>query len=189
MRKLGWVGALVAIMGLTVFVGTPVSGQSQAEINYSTPPPLVVTAFGGKPFDYKAPRTPWGDPDLQGVWSSDDMQNVQLAPRAGGPGGGGFGRGRGAPGGAPGAGAAPAAPAPQAAAAPAGPPPLYLDDAALKARQAQIDAAAKRSDGDATDGSFRFDYARRAFPQTRLLVDPPDGRMPNIRADVTPRGM
>ena len=29
-----------------------------------------------------------------------------------------------------------------------------------------------------TDGSFRFDYARRAFPQTRLLVDPPDGRMP-----------
>ena len=30
MRKLGWVGVLVAIMGLTVFVGTPVSGQSQA---------------------------------------------------------------------------------------------------------------------------------------------------------------
>jgi hypothetical protein len=52
-----------------------------------------------------------------------------------------------------------------------------------------LDAAAKRSDGAQTDGSFRFDYARRAFPQTRLLVDPPDGRMPNIRADVTPRGM
>ena len=186
MRKLGWVGVLVAIMGLTIFVGTPVSGQSQAEIKYSTPPALVVTAFGGKPFDYKAPRTPWGDPDLQGVWSSDDMQNVQLAPRAGGP-GGGFGRGRGAPGGAPGA--APAPPAPQAAAAPAGPPPLYLDDAALKTRQDQITASAGRSDGPGTDGSFRFDYARRAFPQTRLLVDPPDGRMPNIRADVTPRGM
>ena len=96
MRKFGWVGVLVAIMGLTVFVGTPVSGQSQAEIKYSTPPPLVITAFGGKPVDYKAPRTPWGDPDLQGVWSSDDMQNVPLAPRAGGPGGGGLGRGRGA---------------------------------------------------------------------------------------------
>ena len=188
MRKLGWVGVLVAIMGLTVFVGTPVSGQSQAEIKYSTPPPLVITAFGGKPVDYKAPRTPWGDPDLQGVWSSDNMQGVQTAARAGGPGGGFGGRGRGGPGGAPGA-AAPAAPAPQAAAAPAGPPPLYLDDAALKARQDQIDAAAKRSDGAQTDGSFRFDYARRAFPQTRLLVDPPDGRMPNIRADVTPRGM
>jgi hypothetical protein len=81
MRKLGWAGVLVAIMGLTIFVGTPVSGQSQAEIKYSTPPPLVVTAFGGKPFDYKAPRTPWGDPDLQGVWSSDNMQGVGT-PRA-----------------------------------------------------------------------------------------------------------
>jgi hypothetical protein len=59
----------------------------------------------------------------------------------------------------------------------------------LKARQDQIDAAAKRSDGGQTDGSFRFDYARRAFPQTRLLVDPPDGRMPNVRADVVNRGM
>src|SRR5262245_24059574 len=177
MRKLGWVGVLVAIMGLTVFVGTPVSGQSQAEIKYSTPPPMVVTAFGGKPFDYKAPRTPWGDPDLQGVWSSDNMQNVGLAA-GGGRGGGRGGRGPGAPGAAP-----------AQAAAPAGPPPLYLDDAGLQARQTQITAAAGRSDGPGTDGSFRFDYARRAFPQTRLLVDPPDGRMPNVRADVVNRGM
>jgi hypothetical protein len=194
MRKLGWVGGLVAIMGATMFVGTPVSGQGQQEIKYSTPPPLVITAFGGKPVDYKAARTPWGDPDLQGVWSSDDMQGIPTAARAGGP-GGGFGRGRGGPGGAAGAArgaapgaAAPAAPAPQAAAAPAGPPPLYLDEAGLKARQDQIANSAKRSD-TAAESSFRFDYARRAFPQTRLLVDPPDGRMPNIRADVTPRGM
>jgi len=196
MRKLGWVGALVGIMGLTMFVDAPVSGQAQQEIKYSTPPPLVITAFGGKPVDYKAPRTPWGDPDLQGVWSSDDMQGVGTAARAGGPGGGGRGRG-GVPGGARGAApggaapgaAAPAAPAPEAAAAPAGPPPLYIDDAALKARQDQITAAARRSDGTQTDGSFRFDYARRAFPQTRLLVDPPDGRMPNVRPDVVNRGM
>src|SRR6188474_3862881 len=119
MRKLGWVGVLVAIMGLTMFVGTPVSGQGQQEIKYSTPPPLVITAFGGKPVDYKAPRTPWGDPDLQGVWSSDDMQGIPIAPRAGGP-GGGFGRGRGGPGGAPGAarGAAPGTAAPAAPTAP-----------------------------------------------------------------------
>ena len=185
MRKVGWLGGFAAVLALTMSVGTPVSGQGQQQITYSTPPPLVITAFGGKPVDYKAPRTPWGDPDLQGVWSSDDMQGVPTAARAGGPGGGG--RGRGGPGGAPGA--APAAPAPQAAAAPAGPPPLYLDDAALKARQEQITASAKRSDGAQTDGSFRFDYARRAFPQTRLLVDPPDGRMPNVRPDVVNRRM
>src|SRR5687767_10779276 len=176
MRKLGWVGVLVAVMGLTMFVGQPVSGQAQQEIKYSTPPPLVITAFGGKPVDYKAPRTPWGDPDLQGVWSSDNMQNVQLAG-----GGRGGGRGRGGPGGP-----APAAAAP---AVPAGPPPLYLDDAALKARQDQITAAAARSDGQGTDGSFRFDYARRAFPQTRLLVDPPSGQMPLLNVGLQARGM
>jgi hypothetical protein len=59
----------------------------------------------------------------------------------------------------------------------------------MKARQDQITASASRSDGAQTDGSFRFDYARRAFPQTRLLVDPADGRMPGIRPDVQGRTM
>ncbi len=188
MRKFGWLGVSAAAIALSVYAGTSVSGQQEAMPRpYGTPPPLVITAFGGKPVDYKAPRTPWGDPDLQGVWSSDDMQGIPTAARAGGPGGGRGGRGRG---GAPGA--APAAPAPQAppaAAAPAGPPPLYLDDAALKARQDQISAAAARSDGQGTDGSFRFDYARRAFPQTRLLVDPSSGQMPLLNVGLQARGM
>ena len=185
MRKFGWLGVVAAVFALSIYAGAPVSGQQQAMPRpYGTPPPLVITAFGGKAVDYKAPRTPWGDPDLQGVWSSDNMQGIGPAARAGGPGGGGRGRGRG---GAPGA--VPAAPAPQAAAAPAGPPPLYLDDAALKARQDQITASAQRSDGATTDGSFRFDYARRAFPQTRLLVDPPSGQMPLLNANLQPRGM
>ena len=185
MRKFGWLGVSAAAITLSIYAGTPVSGQqagSQQALPrpYGTPPPLVITAFGGKPVDYKAPRTPWGDPDLQGVWSSDNMSGVQTA--GGGRGGRGGGRGRGGPGGA-----APAA----APAAPAGPPPLYLDDEALKARQAQITASAARSDGAQTDGSFRFDYARRAFPQTRLLVDPPNGAMPLLQPTVSAaeRGM
>jgi hypothetical protein len=28
---------------------------------------------------YKAPRTPWGDPDLQGVWNGNDLQGVPTA--------------------------------------------------------------------------------------------------------------
>jgi hypothetical protein len=178
MRKFGWLGVSAAAITLSIYAGTSVSGQQQALPRpYGTPPPLVITAFGGKPVDYKAPRTPWGDPDLQGVWSSDNMSGVQTAG-----GGRGGGRGRGGPGGA-----APAA----APAAPAGPPPLYLDDEALKARQAQITASAARSDGAQTDGSFRFDYARRAFPQTRLLVDPPNGAMPLLQPTVSAaqRGM
>jgi hypothetical protein len=51
----------------------------------------------------------------------------------------------------------------------------------MKATQDRITASAKVRDGAQTDGSFRFDYARRAFPQTRLLVDPPDGLMPGVR--------
>ena len=191
MRRLGWL-CVSTVMALAVYATAPLAGQQEALPRpYGTPPPLVITATGGKPVTYKAPRTPWGDPDLQGVWSSDDA-DMGLAPRAGGAGGRG-GPGRGARGGAPAAAgqAAPAAPAAAQAApaAPAGPPPLYLDDAALKARQDQITAAAKRSDGATTDGSFRFDYARRAFPQTRLLVDPPDGRMPNIVSTVQGRTM
>jgi len=166
-RLIAAVTTALAIVALCVFVGTPVSGQARA-----TPPALVITATGGKPVEYKAPRTPWGDPDLQGVWSSDDMENIQMAA-----GGGRGGPGRGAPGGG-------AAPQP----APGQVPPLYLDDAALAARKKQVESAAKQRD-TAAESSFRFDYARRVFPQTRLIVDPPDGRLPAIKVNQQERGM
>jgi hypothetical protein len=160
-------GTVVGIIALAIYNGPPVSAQSSR----ATPPALVITAFGGKPVDYKAPRTPWGDPDLQGVWSSDDMENVPMAAGGGrgGPGRGGPGRG-----------------VPQAA--PGQPPPLYLDEAALAARKTQVDNAAKQRDTSA-ESSFRFDYARRVFPQTRLIVDPPDGRLPTIKVSVDERQM
>jgi hypothetical protein len=178
MRKLG-VGILAAAIALSIYAGTPVAGQQQQQQQqpqampraYGTPPPLVITAFGGKPMTYRAPRTPWGDPDLQGVWSSDDMEGVGIA-------GGGRGGGRGAPGAAP-----------AAAAAPAGPPPMYLTDEQLEARRKQVGSSADNRDRNSTS-TFRNDYARRAFPQTRLLVDPADGRMPTVLpgARTMPRG-
>ena len=61
----------LAVAGTLVTI--PVSGQG------SGTPALVVTAFGGQKVDYKTPRTPWGDPDLQGTWSSDDMSNVPMS--------------------------------------------------------------------------------------------------------------
>ena len=161
MRLLASAAAVSGIVAFVVSSGAPISGQAAR----ATPPPLVITAFGGKPVDYKAPRTPWGDPDLQGVWSSDDMENIGMA----------VGGGRGGRGGAP-------------QATPGQPPPLYLDDAALAARKAQVDNAAKQRD-TAAESSFRFDYARRVFPQTRLIVDPPDGRLPAIKVDQQARQM
>jgi hypothetical protein len=66
-------GALAALAGASMLMSVPVSGQG------SSAPPLVVTAFGGEHRPYVTPRTPWGDPDLQGVWSSDDMSGIPMA--------------------------------------------------------------------------------------------------------------
>src|SRR6185436_1976018 len=68
------------------------------------------------------------------------------------------------------------------------PPALYLDPAALAARKAQVDNAARQRDTNA-DSSFRFDFARRVFPQTRLIVDPADGRLPAIKVNQQERQM
>ena len=93
--------------------------------------------------NWTAPKTPWGEPDLQGVWSSDDAT---------------FGVSRGGRGGG---------------AAPTG---LYLNDEQWAARQKQIQQGVTA--GENAVGSFRGDFARRAFRQTSYIVDPPDGVQP-----------
>jgi len=41
---------------------------------------LVMTAWAGTAAQnpYTAPRTPWGHPDLQGIWTSDDARSVPM---------------------------------------------------------------------------------------------------------------
>ena len=95
------------------------------------------------PANWTAPKTPWGEPDLQGVWSSDDAT---------------FGVSRGGRGGG---------------AAPTG---LYLNDEQWAARQKQIQQGVTA--GESAVGSFRGDFARRAFRQSSYIVDPPDGIQP-----------
>ena len=154
-RVLAAVGVAATFM-FVALASPPLSGQSgQAAIGAGAPD-LVVTAFGGKDVSYTVPRTSWGDPDLQGVWSSDDAQF----------GGGGRG-GRGGAG--------------------QGPPPLYLSDEELAARQKQVATAVARSEGEGVTGTFRSDFARRAFPQTRIIVDPPDGAQPQPTAEARKR--
>ena len=108
-------------------------------------PALVITAFGDKPAPaYTMPRMPWGDPDLQGVWSSDDTAGIPLSR-------------------------------PQQFA-----DRLYMTDEEYANRQKQVDRGIEAAEN--AEGSFRGDFARRAFHQTSLVIDPPDGRMPAVTA-------
>src|SRR4030095_7502791 len=88
-------GRLLASFGLAAAIALvaslPVSGQGGA-----TPaPPLVITAYNGgpAPAHWTPPQAPWGEPDLQGVWSSDDATFPVSRPQPG--------QGRGGPAGAP----------------------------------------------------------------------------------------
>src|SRR5687768_14564758 len=120
------------------------SGQQPAA------PALVITAYnGGAPVKYATPKTPWGEPDLQGVWSSDDTSGIpRERPKDLGTN-------------------------------------LYQSDQAFAARVKQVEDGVKRGESDI--GSFRNDFARRAFRQTSLIVDPPDGSMPAVTPEAEKR--
>jgi hypothetical protein len=137
------IGPVFAVAGLGI-ASLSVSGQSQSA------PPLVVTAYnGGAPITYTVARTPWGDPDLQGVWSSDDTAGIpRERPKDLGNN-------------------------------------LYLSEEAFAARVKQVENGVKRGETDI--GSFRNDFARRAFRQTSLIVDPPDGIMPAVTPEAQKR--
>ncbi len=127
-----------------IALAVPVSTQRAAA------PPLVITAYNdGAPIPYTAPRTPWGDPDLQGVWSSDDTAGIPRERPAN------LGN------------------------------RLYQTDEEWAARQKQVADGVRR--GENAVGSFRNDYATRAFRQTSLIVDPPDGRQPAVTPEAEKR--
>jgi hypothetical protein len=140
--------ASVAVAVLIAAFALPISGQSQNSIAATTPP-LVITAFNGgpAPANWTPPKTPWGEPDLQGVWSSDDATFPVSRP--------------------------------------ANQTELYLSAEQLAARHKQIQQGVNNAENAV--GSFRGDFARRAFGQTSYIVDPPDGRMPQTTAEARKR--
>src|SRR5215471_12519931 len=67
MRTLSRPAAL--LLGLGIATSTVAAAQ--------TPATSSPAAVGAKPSQtWTAPRTPWGDPDLQGIWPSTDMVGV-----------------------------------------------------------------------------------------------------------------
>jgi hypothetical protein len=118
---------------------------------------------------WTAPKTPWGDPDLQGIWTGDDLHDVPferpvaLGTRA------------------------------------------NLTEDELKKRAGDVNELL----GSIDDGNRRnvgyfgkaaagveaaavpqnwVEFARRASNQTSLVVDPPNGRVPELTEDAKARG-
>src|SRR4051812_32147262 len=76
-RQLSSVSALPVLASIWALMSAPAFTQTKT----SSAPPLVITAFGGQTpkVPYKSPKTPWGEPDLVGVWSTDDTANIPMA--------------------------------------------------------------------------------------------------------------
>ena len=62
------IGALVSAIGILAALSIPARAQAPAKAASSTAP--------AKP--YTTPKTPWGDPDISGTWSSDDLRNIPV---------------------------------------------------------------------------------------------------------------
>ena len=73
MRRL-IVGTLTALTGAAIFTTATIAGQG------SVTSVGAITRDGGVPAlgSYKVPKTPWGEPDLQGIYNGNDLQGIPM---------------------------------------------------------------------------------------------------------------
>jgi len=67
-------GALMSLAGAAIITTIGVSGQGRVDS------PGFMTSDGGVPAlgSYKVPKTPWGEPDIQGIYNGNDLQGIPL---------------------------------------------------------------------------------------------------------------
>ncbi len=137
---------------IAVALSTPAGAQGRAGGGPSIAPsaaravPAETTAAAAKDPKWKAPRTSWGDPSFEGVWSTDDMRSVPTQrPEA-------FGTRE----------------------------TLTPEEFVQRASRDEggKDAAANR------ETFLRNEWGIRTFGYSSLVVDPPNGRVP----EMTPAG-
>jgi hypothetical protein len=148
---------VLTIVGHGQQTGLPSPGVAPSEANH----------FVGTPVGWVHPRTPWGDPDLQGTWPISFVGSVPLQRCAPAFGGGS-----------------------REQSAPCDTGQAFVDEATYRAR---LDRAAQQADRHAeavADGDFgaalQSGTVDPTMPQrqTSLIVDPPDGQLPAM----TPEG-
>ena len=67
-------GVLTAVAGAAILASSTVSGQGKVDS------PGVMTPDGKVPAQgsFKVPKTPWGEPDIQGTFNANDLQGVPM---------------------------------------------------------------------------------------------------------------
>jgi hypothetical protein len=164
-------------------VGVAVSAQAP---NFSPSPgvaPSEANHFIETPKGWVHPRTAWGDPDLTGIWPiAHGLNLVRSCPRGGGP-------GRSGP--------APTAGAPGAPTCDPNNIPLFKT---AEVYQAELERAlGVRKTGDAATqaiaalaagkgnlgAALQSSASDPTFPerQTSMIVDPPNGKLPELTAE------
>src|SRR5262245_59319043 len=139
---------ILSALAVLVLTSHPSAGQA---------PKAAASATGAKkPATFTPPKTPWGDPDLQGTYTSDDyiglglQRNAQYGDR------------------------------------------LYFTDQEIAQRDAQIQNQATTDRQETANPNGRVgtgppshwgERPRRSPRQTSLIVDPPDGRLPEMTAE------
>ena len=88
MRRL-ILGAVTAVAIAAIATTSGVSGQSRVDSPTTrdvpgkgrVDSPGVMTPDGNVPAvgSFKVPKTPWGEPDLQGTWNANDLQGIPMA--------------------------------------------------------------------------------------------------------------
>jgi hypothetical protein len=144
---------VVIIIAIVVLTALPAFAQNPKPAPAAPKVPAAAKAWTG-------PKTPWGDPDLQGTWTSDDCIGTPLNRPAQ------FGD------------------------------RLYYTEQELAEREATL---ARQADNDkqefvATNARVGTgppghwgERARRPCRQTSLIVDPPNGRTPDVQPEARTR--
>jgi hypothetical protein len=144
---------VVIIIAIVVLTALPAFAQNPKPAPAAPRPPAAAKAG-------TAPKTPWGDPDLQGTWTSDDCIGTPLNRPAQ------FGD------------------------------RLYYTEQELADREATLARQADNDKQEFVGTNARVgtgppghwgERARRPCRQTSLIVDPPNGRTPDVQPEARTR--
>ena len=139
------VAALAVVAAILALTAAPAAGQAPAK-----------TAAKG----FVPPKTPWGDPDLQGTWTSDDCIGTPMSRPAN------LGD------------------------------RLYYTEQELAQRETQLARQAENDKQELISENARAgtgppghwgERARRPCKQASLVIDPPNGRMPDVLPEARTR--